>query len=303
MPPKTCARQWWSAPGLQSSIEPAQSPMMARDGKSLLVFKFAVTIGIAAVGVLAFPNVTRQWVGEIPRLIEPSHDGSKLRPSPYPARLVIENQVGAANEPLPLGTSLTGGSGEETVTLAGLAEGTELSLGTSLGAAGWLVSARDLDKTFVGAPLNFVGAMDATVHLRSASGQLLDHQTIRFEWIEKNKKDDVGSTPAPAPSESAPILPPLSDEQVAALIIRGQELLSLRDVGSARLLLKRAALAGNAHAALAFAKTFDQAFLAEWGVLGLAPDAAQAREWYDRANKLGATEASRHLERLARMPQ
>jgi hypothetical protein len=267
--------------------------MMARDGKSLLVFKLAVTIGIAAVGVLAFPNVTRQW----------SPEGSNLRPSLYPARLVIENQTGAANEPLSLGTSLTGASGKETVTVAGLAEGTELSLGTSLGAAGWLVSARDLDKTFVGAPPNFVGAMDGTVDLRSASGQLLDHQAIRFEWIEKIKKDDVGSTPAPAPSESAPILPPLSDEQVAALIKRGQELLSLGDIGSARLLLKRAALAGNAQAALELAKTFDQAFLAEWGVLGLAPDATQAREWYERARELGSVEASRHLDRFARMPK
>jgi ATP-dependent exoDNAse (exonuclease V) alpha subunit len=32
-------------------------------------------------------------------------------------------------------------------------------------------------------------------------------------------------------------------------------------------------------------------------------DVAQAREWYDRAMKLGSTDASRQLERLASMPK
>jgi TPR repeat protein len=44
--------------------------------------------------------------------------------------------------------------------------------------------------------------------------------------------------------------------------------------------------------------TFDPAVLAERGVVGFAPDAAHAREWYDRATKLGSTEALQQLERL-----
>jgi TPR repeat protein len=47
--------------------------------------------------------------------------------------------------------------------------------------------------------------------------------------------------------------------------------------------------------------TFDPVFLIQSGVLGIAPDVAQAREWYDRAVKLGSTEASHHLKRLAGM--
>ena len=46
--------------------------------------------------------------------------------------------------------------------------------------------------------------------------------------------------------------------------------------------------------------TFDPFFLAELGVLGLAPDPAQARTWYERAAELGSTEASRRLERIAK---
>jgi hypothetical protein len=51
--------------------------------------------------------------------------------------------------------------------VAGLAEGIELSLGTPQGSTAWLVSARDLDKTFIGTRQDFVGVMDATVTLGS----------------------------------------------------------------------------------------------------------------------------------------
>ena len=71
------------------------------------------------------------------------------------------------------------------------------------------------------------------------------------------------------------------------------------DILSARLLLKRAATAGNAQAALKLGMTFDPVFLAEQGVVGFAPDVAQARGWYERAAELGSTEASRLLEQLA----
>jgi hypothetical protein len=46
--------------------------------------------------------------------------------------------------------------------------------------------------------------------------------------------------------------------------------------------------------------TFDPVFLAQKGALGFAHDVAQAREWYDRAIKLGSTDAARHIERLAK---
>jgi hypothetical protein len=83
---------------------------------------------------------------------------------------------------LPLGISIADGSGGETVTVAGLAEGTELSLGTALESGSWLVPVADLDKTFVGAPTSFVGAMTAKVILNSPTGKRLDTRTIRFEW-------------------------------------------------------------------------------------------------------------------------
>lgn len=157
--------------------------------ESSFVFYLLAIIAVVAVMLLAFPDVARIQVRDILGQGAPLDEAlSPEVTSVYPARLIVESQKGLANEPLPLGISLKDASGEETVTVAGLAEGTELSLGTSIGLAGWLLSAHDLDKTFVGARGDFVGVMDATVNLRSASGQLLDSRIVRFEWIKKKEE-------------------------------------------------------------------------------------------------------------------
>jgi hypothetical protein len=101
---------------------------------------------------------------------------------------------------------------------------------------------------------------------------------------------------APQPDASEPpAVIQLDPDAIATL----ERFLKDGDILSARLLLKRAASAGNAQAALELGMTFDPAFLAERGVVGFAPDVAQARGWYERAAELGSIEASRFLERLA----
>jgi hypothetical protein len=271
-------------------------------GRPSFVFGLLAIVAIIGLKLLAFPDEGQKLISDIPSLTTPSHEGSSIEIPAYPARLIVASQKGFANEPVPLGISLEDASGGETVTVAGLANGAELSLGTSLGLAGWVVPASDLDKTFVGAPKGFVGVMDATVNLRSASGQPLRSQALRLEWIEKKEKEE-GFMPAVRPPEPTPGVLPLDPQQIAALIKRGQDRLMYGDIASARLFFKRAANAGDAQAALDLGMTFDSIFLAQRGVLGLAPDATQAREWYDKAIKLGSTEASRNLERLTSTPK
>lgn len=153
-------------------------------GDASAVFNLVGVTAIVTVMLLAFADEARKPEGGISSVMLPLRQVSNSLRSDV-ARLVVEDQKGFTNEPLPLGISLKDASDGEIVTVAGLAEGTELSLGTSKGLAGWVVSARDLDKTFVGAREQFVGTMDATVNLQSASGQLVDSQVIRFEWIER----------------------------------------------------------------------------------------------------------------------
>ncbi len=90
----------------------------------------------------------------------------------------------------------------------------------------------------------------------------------------------------------------LDRDELAALLRRGEDFITSGDIASARLVLQRAAEAGNAHAALTLAATFDPNLLAKLG-LDFRADVVKARFWYERAEQLGSTEAQRRLEQLA----
>jgi hypothetical protein len=295
-------RQALPSPNLapQAPIRAQRMALIVESGDSSFIPRLLAVIAIVGVILLTFREETRKQLNDILEAAMSSYKVASAETSAHQPRLVVENQKGFANEPLPLGISVKDGSGVETLTVAGLAEGIELSLGTPQGSTGWLVSARDLDKTFIGTRQDFVGVMDATVTLRSPLGERLDRQVIRFEWAQKKQEPSMPTLAPPAPT---PGLPPLDPAQIAGLIKLGQDLLKHGDVESARFLLKRAAIAGNAQAALELGLTFDGAVLAQSGVLGIGSDVGQAREWYERAIRLGSTEASRHLERLASMPK
>jgi hypothetical protein len=284
----------------QAPIRAQRMALIVEKGESSFIPRLLAVIAIAGVILLLFREETRKQLNDILEAAMSSYKVAGAETLAHQPRLVVENQKGFANEPLPLGISVKDGSGVETLMVAGLAEGIELSLGTSQGATGWLVSARDLDKTFIGTRQDFVGVMDATVTLRSPLGERLDRQVIRFEWARKRQEHLMPTLGPPAPT---PGLPPLDPGEIAGLIRLGRDLLKHGDVESARFLLKRAAIAGNAQAALELGLTFDGTVLAQSGVLGIGSDVGQAREWYEKAIKLGSTEASRHLERLASMPR
>lgn len=110
----------------------------------------------------------------------------------------------------------------------------------------------------------------------------------------QGKKDHV--TPA-NPLEPPQAIQPREPDAIAAV----DHFMKNGDILSARILLKRAARAGDAQATLELGMTFDPIVLTERGARGFAPDVAEARAWYQRAMALGSTEASRNLERLAGM--
>ena len=79
--------------------------------------------------------------------------------------------------------------------------------------------------------------------------------------------------------------------EITILYKRSQDLITQGDIAGGRLLLTRAAEAGDARAALALGATYDAA------VLGVVADAAKA--WYAKAAEFGSGEAVRRLEVLA----
>jgi hypothetical protein len=98
-----------------------------------------------------------------------------------------------------------------------------------------------------------------------------------------------------------------SDEEIAALVAAGRQLIVAGDIPNARLVLQQAAEAGSAPAALALGGTYDptipQAQPASPTLkIGAVPDpvsdVAMARAWYEKARDLGSTEARVRLDRL-----
>ena len=99
----------------------------------------------------------------------------------------------------------------------------------------------------------------------------------------------------------------LDRSEITDLMRRGNELIVRGDLASARLVLQRAAEAGDPQAALILAETYDPVILARVGIQGFArdivdgfaPNTPLARKWYQWAKELGSMEAVRRLEMLS----
>lgn len=90
-------------------------------------------------------------------------------------------------------------------------------------------------------------------------------------------------------------LPP---EEVARMTARGKALMDAGDFAAARLLLARAADAGDADATFALASTYDPNILSQKGARGLTGDPAQAKTLYARALTAGVQDAKSRISAL-----
>jgi hypothetical protein len=106
-------------------------------------------------------------------------------------------------------------------------------------------------------------------------------------------------TASPAVSQH-PAQRQVNHGEIAVLLKRGKNLIASGDLVAARIVLRRAADANNAEAALALAATYDPFVLQELKVYGFTGDAAIARTWYEKAAELGSSVAPRRLEILTR---
>jgi hypothetical protein len=304
-----------------------QGSMIPSLGRVSLVLLVASTVALS-VALVTLPD-TRPTIlkGENGPLL-----ASVSNIQQPPARLIgVEGRQNFSNEAISLGVSLYGASGSELALLSGLVSGTRLSVGGPVGESGWRLPARDLMSALAYAPKDFIGVMNAAIDLRLPNDRLLDSRVMRLEWVPRRPGPQVlarrpelddpkagtrpefrpelrpepkleqrpEQKPEPVP-EGKPAPQAIDPPEIAALLKRGQDYLQNGDIVSARLMLRRAATAGDPHAALMLGATFDPIVLRDLGVLGFTPDPAQARTWYQRAADAGLPEASRRLERLVK---
>jgi hypothetical protein len=109
----------------------------------------------------------------------------------------------------------------------------------------------------------------------------------------------VAAAPAAvAPVAVAPAVRRLAPDELAALLKRAQGLIAVGDIAPARLLLERAADAQEASAALLLAQTYDPAVLGTQDMRSVTPDLAKARDWYQKAARLGSQDAQQRLSQM-----
>ena len=112
-------------------------------------------------------------------------------------------------------------------------------------------------------------------------------------------KSDRDET-APADSSASFLQRQLDAQEIVLLLKRGKNLIAAGDIAAARIVLRKAAEANDAEAALGLAATYDPIVLRELRVYGFMPDAAMARVWYEKATQLGSLAAPRRLEMLTK---
>jgi hypothetical protein len=233
--------------------------------------------------------------------------------------MVNEATPRPVDQPVPLGVSVDSANDLNFLKVSGFPKGTALSAGVSVGDDGWLLYAKDSKDAVIWPPPHFVGVMKLTVSLIvGADVNPAETRPLRFEWAEKvaELKPPEETRSEAKLQDQAPPLAKLQDEaptgtisrshtnrqlstdETAALLKRGNELIASGDLAAARLVLQRAAEAGNARAAFALAGTYNPITLGELHVHGLSADLAKARYWYERAKELGSPDASRELQAL-----
>jgi hypothetical protein len=286
---------------LPRSLEPTVLPDPFLASSSLAGVLRRLALAVAIAGAIAVIIVAQPWINGTPKLGEevtaflPRFVGltslsEKPANSLTPRLVAGQAAPRRAGESLPFGVSIRGSGEGASLVIRGLANGATLSPGRAAGESGWRLSSAEIESAMIRPPQGFVGAMDLSVELRLADDTLSDRRSLRFEWVAPvvAESDTKGFT-----------IRPLDPDEIAALLKRGDELIASGDLGAARLVLRRAAEAGNARAALALAGTYDPIVLEKRAVHGFVPDIAMARSWYEKAKQFGSVDAPQRLEMLA----
>jgi tetratricopeptide (TPR) repeat protein len=117
--------------------------------------------------------------------------------------------------------------------------------------------------------------------------------------LPANGKPMIPAENTPATTAARPAVADVPGiPEAPRLMARASLLLSQGNVGTARIVLERAAETGSAPALFALAETYDPATLAAWGTFGTQGDVAKARELYAKAFASGVQEAGDRLNAL-----
>ncbi len=220
---------------------------------------------------------------------------------------------GPPGRPIPLKIDVLSGTDTESGKLfifSGLPQGVTLSPGGNFGDF-WAVNAsvvRDLTLT---APPDFSGSFTILITRSRNQATVARSAAVTVTIGEPNTTPTASAAPTfperAVPSTGSTTPPPSAGSTSARTAPPNEQMLMSRadatfkkgDVSGARVIYEYLAMQGSAVAAIAMGETYDPLVLNKLVVKGLAPDAAKARQWYEKAEQLGSGDARSRLNALA----
>jgi TPR repeat protein len=169
------------------------------------------------------------------------------------------------------------------LVLAGLPAKAVLSGAERIGSDTWLLGPDAADRLELTVPEWSTSLLEIDIELRRTSGAIAAHTKA---WI------------AVPPPRTATMPERLDPAAVAELVRKADQHLGRGDVVGARALYQRAVEMGSGPAALALGATFDPNRLWSLGVFGMVGNQERARQWYQRADRLGHPDAKARLKTL-----
>lgn len=207
------------------------------------------------------------------------------------------------------------------IVIRGVPANLQLSGGRPFGPGVWVIPAAETISITLQMPMDARVGGVLTVALTTLDGASLAEAHITL--VTTALPQETVKTAAPPVSRASP--PPVSrdDTPTAAtqtldqapapkltpdiraellmLLEKGKDSFRLGNIQHARQFYLRAAEKGLAEAAMALAETYDPAELSRMkGVVGVLPDQALARKWYEEAKQLGSPEAAARISGLGR---
>jgi hypothetical protein len=198
------------ARSLEPTLMPEPCPVPPARSGFVVLARFAIAIAIAAIGALfvvgKFPTswtVSTKDRNENAPSLGSRFSGQNARTAeqpkpPVPQLSLRQEGPRTSDEAFPLGASLTAAAEGASVVIDGLANGSTVTAGQSLGANTWRIPVSDLRNALVQPPRSYVGPMDIVLELRLADDKLLDRKPLRLEWTAAAPPQINAVTQSPA---------------------------------------------------------------------------------------------------------
>jgi hypothetical protein len=184
-------------------------------------------------------------------------------------------------------------SSQVKLLVRGLAPGVSLSEGRVFGQGVWVVPLNDIPRLKVLAPAD-TSRSDLNLALVTLDGKLLaEARVVLFitPQISIDEQKPVAARPFKRMAEA-------ERESAMILLRRGDQSIKEGNIAAAQQFYRRAADYGLAEAATALGTTYDPTELARMKAVGVRPDPALARQWYEKARELGAHDTDARVGRL-----